>query len=165
MSTTSSRHEPAAGSPPNAGMLWLSSWVWTSPVEGSLTTYLVPCGDVSVTRRSPGNSWVIDSDSDSDATIPLPVTGIDDEMPVGSSSGIATGKPAAKNVLLTQLTLSLATVRVTAEIAIAPWLLVAVAWITRPAPSGTVVLSHRAVNGGVASIVLVPSGRSNWTRV
>src|SRR3954468_8835228 len=102
MSTTSIRHEPAAGSPPNAGMLWLSSWVWTSPVEGSLTTYLVPCGDVSVTRRSPGNSWVIDSDSDSDATIPLPVTGIDDEMPVGSSSGIATGKPAAKNVLLTQ---------------------------------------------------------------
>src|SRR5512138_2378485 len=95
------------------------------PPRRLLTLNWAPLGEISMTERSPRNGCVILSDSDSDAIVLLPVTGIDDVMPMGSLSGIAIGIPVALNVLLKQL----ATVIVTVATFVAPWLSVAVALI------------------------------------
>src|SRR5512143_491327 len=127
------------------------------------TTKLTPPGEVSVTTRSPRNVCVMLSDSASEATVPLPTTGIVDVIPVALLSGIALGTSVALNVLLRHWALPLATVTVTLVVAVAPWLSVAVALNTMPLASATFVVSNVVENGAVVSVTLVPSGRSNRT--
>src|ERR1041384_904003 len=62
----------------------------------------VPSGAIRVTTRSPRNRCVMLSDSDSEPTAPLPVTGRTDVMPVALLSGIALGTSVEANVPLIQ---------------------------------------------------------------
>src|SRR5438552_7518702 len=100
-SCTLSFHVPAAGWPLNAVMLWpLMMMLSPEPPARLLTMKLVPPGEISVTTRSPRYVCVMCSDSRSCATLPLPVTGRLDVMPVALLSGIAFGTSVAVNVLL-----------------------------------------------------------------
>src|SRR4029079_14850209 len=62
----------------------------------------VPSGAIRVTTRLPRKRCVMLSDSDSEPTAPLPVTGRTDVMPVALLSGIALGTSAALNAPLIQ---------------------------------------------------------------
>src|SRR5512142_3409406 len=72
------------------------------PPARLLTTNGVLSGAISVTIRSPRNGCVMLSDSDSEPTMPVPVTARFEVMPVALLSGIASGKPVAMDVPLTQ---------------------------------------------------------------
>src|SRR5262245_3075789 len=128
-----------------------------------LTMKFVPPGETSVTTRSPRKVCVMLSDSESDATTPLPVTGRFEVMPVGLLSGIALGTSVEVNVPLMHAPPALLIVNITVAELVAPALSVAVAVIVLPAPLGTRVVSNVVVYGAVVSVTLVPSGSVNRT--
>src|SRR5215510_1278221 len=72
------------------------------PPARLLTMNCVLSGAISVTTRSPRNVWVMLSDSESEPTVPLPVTTLFEVMPVALLSGIDRGTLVELNVPLMQ---------------------------------------------------------------